>query len=114
MEKYLSKFKHKHKLTDEECKMFKEQDIIYDIEMEMPEDALHQWVEYTQKNGYISFSKWTSVDNKYTPNVHNDGMDDLKSELNSIYKAIERTFDEAFAPFYEDNGDSDSDLYIED
>lgn len=111
MEKYISKFKYKHGLTEEECKKYNTQDIIYDVDMDMPVDAFEQWNEYTAKNGYISFAGWTGVDNGYTPrNVHNDGMDDLKNELNSIYKNIERTFDEFFAPFYEEGSESDSDF----
>lgn len=109
METYLKKFKEKHSFSDDDCKRYSDSDIMFDVEMEMPEDALEQWDEYTKKNGYISFAKWTGVDNGYTPkDIDRSGMDDLKSELNGIYKDIERTFDTAFASFYEDD-DSDSD-----
>ena len=108
MEDYLLKFKKKHSLTDDDCKKYSESDIIYDIDLDMPKDALEQWNEYVEKNGYISFARWTGVDNGYTPrDVDVSGMDDLKSELNSLYRGIERSFDEAFAPFY--TGDSDYD-----
>lgn len=107
---YLIKFKQKHSFTDDECKKYRESDIKYDIDLDMPEDALEQWDEYVAKNGYISFARWTGVDNGYTPkNIDTSGIDDLKSELNSIFKNIERSFDEAFAPFYSDDSDDDWD-----
>ncbi len=110
MENYLIKFKQKHSFTDDECKKYAESDIIYDIDLDMPKDALEQWDEYVEKNGYISFAKWTGVDNGYTPrDIDTSGMDDLKSELTGFVKNIERSFDEAFAPFYSDDSDSDWD-----
>lgn len=59
MENYLTKFKQKHSFTDDECKKYAESDIIYDIDLDMPKDALEQWDEYVAKNGYISFARWT-------------------------------------------------------
>lgn len=109
MDNYIE-FKRKHGFTDEECQKYKEQDIWFDIVSDMPEDALGQWDKYVEKNGYVPFSKWTVVDHGgYTPEVEDDGMDELKKELNSIYRNIERTFDEAFKDFYTDEGDSDDD-----
>lgn len=110
MENYLTKFKQKHSFTDDECKKYVESDIIYDIDLDMPKDALEQWDEYVAKNGYISFARWTGVDNGYTPkDIDTSGMDDLKSDLINIVKNFERNFDEAFASFYSDDSESDWD-----
>lgn len=110
MENYLTKFKQKHSFTDDECKKYSESDIIYDIELDMPKDALEQWDEYVAKNGYISFARWTGVDNGYTPkDIDTSGMDDLKSDLINMVKNFERNFDEAFASFYSDDSESDWD-----
>lgn len=110
MENYLTKFKQKHSFTDDECKKYVESDIIYDIDLDMPKDALEQWDEYVAKNGYISFARWTGVDNGYTPkDIDTSGMDDLKSDLINMVKNFERSFDEAFASFYSDDSESDWD-----
>ena len=110
MENYLTKFKQKHSFTDDECKKYSESDIIYDIDLDMPKDALEQWDEYVAKNGYISFARWTGVDNGYTPkDIDTSGMDDLKSDLINIVKNFERSFDEAFSSFYSDDSESDWD-----
>ena len=110
MENYLTKFKQKHSFTDDECKKYSESDIIYDIDLDMPKDALEQWDEYVAKNGYISFARWTGVDNGYTPkDIDTSGMDDLKSDLINMVKNFERSFDEAFAAFYSDDSESDWD-----
>ena len=94
MENYLTKFKQKHSFTDDECKKYSESDIIYDIDLDMPKDALEQWDEYVAKNGYISFARWTGVDNGYTPkDIDTSGMDDLKSDLINMVKNFERSFD---------------------
>lgn len=113
MEDYLKKFKEKHSLSDEECKRYGEADIEFDIEMDMPNDALEQWDEYVEKNGYISFSQWTGVDNGYAPkDIDNSGMEDLKSEFGNIFREMERSFDEAFAPFYDEDSDSDDSDFL--
>lgn len=110
MENYLTKFKQKHSFTDDECKKYSESDIIYDIDLDMPKDALEQWDEYVAKNGYISFARWTGVDNGYTPkDIDTSGMDDLKSDLINMVKNFERSFDEVFASFYSDDSESDWD-----
>lgn len=110
MENYLTKFKQKHSFTDDECKKYSESDIIYDIDLDMPKDALEQWDEYVAKNGYISFARWTGVDNGYTPkDIDTSGMDDLKSDLINMVKNFEKSFDEAFASFYSDDSESDWD-----
>ena len=110
MENYLTKFKQKHSVTDDECKKYAESDIIYDIDLDMPKDALEQWDEYVAKNGYISFARWTGVDNGYTPkDIDTSGMDDLKSDLINIVKNFERSFDEALTSFYSDDSESDWD-----
>ena len=110
MENYLTKFKQKHSFTDDECKKYSESDIIYDIDLDMPKDALEQWDEYVAKNGYISFARWTGVDNGYTPkDIDTSGMDDLKSDLINMVKNFERSFDEAFSSFYSDDSESDWD-----
>ena len=110
MENYLTKFKQKHSFTDDECKKYSESDIIYDIDLDMPKDALEQWDEYVAKNGYISFARWTGVDNGYTPkDIDTSGMDDLKSDLINMVKNFERSFDKAFASFYSDDSESDWD-----
>ena len=110
MENYLTKFKQKHSFTDDECKKYAESDIIYDIDLDMPKDALEQWDEYVAKNGYISFARWTGVDNGYTPkDIDTSGMDDLKSDLINMVKNFERSFDEVFASFYSDDSESDWD-----
>ena len=110
MENYLTKFKQKHSFTDDECKKYSESDIIYDIDLDMPKDALEQWDEYVAKNGYISFARWTGVDNGYTPkDIDTSGMDDLKSDLINMVKNLERSFDEALASFYSDDSESDWD-----
>ena len=110
MENYLTKFKQKHSFTDDECKKYSESDIIYDIDLDMPKDALEQWDEYVAKNGYISFARWTGVDNGYTPkDIDTSGMDDLKSDLINMVKNFERSFDEAHASFYSDDSESDWD-----
>lgn len=109
MENYLIKFKKKHGFSDEECKRYLNTDIMFDIDTDIPSDALEQWDEYKKKNGYISFVKWTGIDNGYTPkDIDTSGMDDLKSELTSIVKNFERSFDKLFAPFYNDDSDLDS------
>ena len=114
MENYLTKFKIKHSLSDDECKEYGESDIMFDIDLDMPVDALEQWDEYKKKNGYISFANWTGVDNGYTPrNVDMSGMDELHSEFNGLLRNIERSFEEAFAPFYEDDSDSDSEFVLD-
>ena len=110
MENYLTKFKQKHSFTDDECKKYSESDIIYDIDLDMPKDALEQWDEYVAKNGYISFARWTGVDNGYIPkDIDTSGMDDLKSDLINMVKNFERSFDEALASFYSDDSESDWD-----
>ena len=115
MENYLTKFKQKHSFTDDECKKYSESDIIYDIDLDMPKDALEQWDEYVAKNGYISFARWTGVDNGYTPkDIDTSGMDDLKSDLINMVKNFERSFDEAFSSYYNDNSDwEDSDFILD-
>ena len=113
MKNYLTKFKQKHSFTDDECKKYAESDIIYDIDLDMPKDALEQWDEYVAKNGYISFARWTGVDNGYTPkDIDTSGMDDLKSDLIKIVKNFERSCDEAFASYYNDNSDWDDSDFI--
>lgn len=116
MENYLIKFKKKHGFSDEECKRYLNTDIMFDIDTDIPSDALEQWDEYKKKNGYISFVKWTGIDNGYTPkDIDTSGMDDLKSELTIIVKNFERSFDKLFAPFYSDDSDlDDSDFMFDD
>lgn len=110
MENYRKKFIKKHNLTEEECDKYNDNDIMFDIDIELPEDAFEQWNEYKQKNGYISFSNWTAVDNHYKPKgVVNDNMDYFKNEMEMIYKNIENIFNNGFAPFYEELEDSDID-----
>ena len=113
MENYLSKFKEKHSFSDEECKRYGESDIIFDIDFEMPEDALEQWDEYIKEHGYISFAKWTGVDNGYTPRrVDKSGMDDLKSDFDSLFKNLESTLSSNFG-FVDDSDLDDSDFMFD-
>lgn len=109
MENYLIKFKKKHGFSDEDCKRYSSTDIMFDIDTDIPSDALEQWDEYKKKNGYISFVKWTGIDNGYTPrNIDKSSLEDLKSELNNIYKEMENSFSKLFNVFYDDIEDSDS------
>ena len=109
----LDKFKKKHSFSDDDCSRFREEDIRYDILLDLPEDALGQWEEYCSKNGYISLVGWTGIDNGYTPKVNErSGMEDFKTELGFLKNELERSFDLVFGKFYEED-DSDSDLDIE-
>lgn len=115
MDKYLEKFKKKHGFTDEDCNRFSDRDIIYDIDLDMPADTLQQWEDYCKEHGYISFVEWTGVDNGYTPVVdERSGMEDLKDELGVIYRNIEKTFENAFKDFYDDEWeDSESEYFMD-
>lgn len=114
MEEYLSKFKEKHGLTDEECKEFATSDMIYDIDTDMPEDAFRQWVEYRKEHPGTSFPAWTAVDNGYMPDYDNSSMKGLRDELMNIALGIERSLDELIGSIGEDSDFDDSDLDFDD
>ena len=64
-------------------------DIIYDIESELPKDVFFRYLEYIDKNDYVTYIYWmTKMDNKYEPM----GMDKSESERvkKILYDAVEQ------------------------
>lgn len=92
---------------------FKIDDVSFDIDIDMPEDALQQWMDYRKESGEdMSYRYWTTqFDNKYHPvNYDHSSIDNFFTKMENIFVDLKNEIDKAFSPYRIETDDSDEDV----
>lgn len=81
-------------------------DIIFDIDSELPDDLLDLWLEARKEND-ISLPEWIQTDTHYLPkDITSGSVDEFKKEMTEIFDGVKQAMDHIFKL---DPGDSDED-----
>lgn len=71
-------------------------DVIFDIDSELVEDVVEQWLEYKRTND-ISLVDWMQTNNHYTPkNVDTSSIDEYHKELDDIMEDVKNNINKVF------------------
>ena len=81
-------------------------DIIFDIESDLPEDMYHKWMESRKEND-MSFAEWIQTDNHYMPDdIDTTSVKEYQQEMTVVVDGVIDAINTVFK-LETDEGDSD-------
>ena len=83
-------------------------DIIFDIESDLPDDLFDKWMNSRKEND-ISFQEWIQTDIHYVPKeLDRSSIEEYQKEMNILVDDVKKAIENVFI-METDDGDSDSD-----
>ena len=68
-------------------------DIIFDIESELPEDMLEMWFDARKEND-LSFPEWLQTNINYVPkNMDTSSVDEYRKEMEGLFGQVKTSID---------------------
>lgn len=83
-------------------------DIIFDIDSDLPADVAEQWMASKKEND-ISLSEWIQTNTHYLPKslMDRSSIENYQKEMEDLFDGVKKTIDSVFNRL-DDNGDSES------
>ena len=83
-------------------------DIIFDIDSDLPADVAEQWM-VSKKENDISLSEWIQTNTHYLPKslMDRSSIENYQKEMEDLFDDVKKTIDSVFNRL-DDNGDSES------
>ena len=83
-------------------------DIIFDIDSDLPADVAEQWM-VSKKENDISLSEWIQTNTHYLPKslMDRSSIENYQREMEDLFDDVKKTIDSVFNRL-DDNGDSES------
>lgn len=82
-------------------------DIIFDIDSELPDDVLGLWLEARKEND-LSLPEWIQTNIKYVPDMDRSSVEAYQKEMTDLFMEVEDKINTILKFRPEDEGDSES------